>query len=57
MSVFEFLPWPIRMDWVLTVVVGGSVVGMIVVLVGVVVVSVSALGQPVRSKCLRCYSF
>ena len=34
MSVFECLPWPIRMDWVLTVVVGRSVVGVIVVVVG-----------------------
>ena len=37
-----------RMDWVLTVVVGGSVVGMIVV--GVAVVTASALGQPVHLK-------
>ena len=56
-----------RMDRVLTVlvdgsvvggsVVGGSVVGVIVVLVGVAVVTASALGQPVRPKCLRCYAF
>ena len=56
------------MDRVLTVVEGGSLIGVIVV--GMAVVMVSALGQPVRlkagtrkqtrhfsftAKCLRCY--